>query len=296
MSFFGKTSDDSRRRDDSASRAAGLVMCQTEQELVDAGIRQDFRGQVLHDEQAVLDVERLRYEKRSLGVLAWNGTVTPRIGARERDTLADQPLRDCHSVARLARLEGLMVLPQGAPTGVEEHRVAGADGCLLRAQNALKLFDTDDVASLQACHATRAGNIHEHAARHDRWDSLDAELAGAPILDDVAGAPAVVKAVANLQVIQPVELRSDLEGAGGELDKPVDLVLAPAALGALWPTLIVQVRIRDQRLLPETPRKTGDVRVENASQVEYFAFTDESRRGDDMRGRDLVERAKLVVA
>jgi hypothetical protein len=55
------------------------------------------------------------------------------------------------------------------------------------------------------------------------------------------------------------------------------------------------MRIRNQRLLPEAARKMWHVAVQDATEIEHPSLAHQPRRGDDLRGCDLVQGADLIL-
>ena len=91
------------------------------------------------------------------------------------------------------------------------------------------LHHRHDLARPQGGDAPGTRGVHEDPAGDDGRDLLDPEFARPPLLDDVAGPPAVVELVADLQVVEAVQLGPDLQRPRDELGDPVEVVPAPTA-------------------------------------------------------------------
>src|SRR5438477_3661458 len=117
-------SDEGDRGAPGAGGAAELREGEDEGELAHVG-GGELRGvEVLDDEHAVPDVQRLRNLERAGRVLGRHRTVAPRVAAGERDAAVDEPGGEVEAGAGLAGEVGRRVVPVGAPAGVEEHGVA----------------------------------------------------------------------------------------------------------------------------------------------------------------------------
>src|SRR5215470_3614066 len=112
VAMRGSSSDDGSWRDHRAGGAAGLVVGQTKQELMDALLGDHLGGQVLHDEQAVSDIQRLGDQEGPLGVFGRHCSVAPRIRPGEADPALHEPVGDSHADAGLAGVEGVVVVPE----------------------------------------------------------------------------------------------------------------------------------------------------------------------------------------
>src|SRR6267142_2773692 len=84
--------DEGDRRDPRAGGAPQLRMGEDERELADAVGGERTRVEVLHHEDAVVDVENLRHLERAGGVLGGYGAVAPRVAAGQRDAASSEPL------------------------------------------------------------------------------------------------------------------------------------------------------------------------------------------------------------
>jgi hypothetical protein len=143
--------------------------------------------------------------------------------------------------------------------------------------------------------AAARGHVHQQSPRDDLRQRVDAQPVGAVVLDDVGQREAVVRAVADLQVVESVQVGAHLLGRRDLLDDPVDAVVAEAVRAGVRPAPVDLVGVRGQ-VLAEGPAGEGrDVRVENVRQVVHLAVADEPDRLEDLGRGDLVERARLVV-
>src|SRR5215472_9080266 len=106
----------------------------------------------------------------------------------------------------------------------------------------------------------------------------------------------VVGAVTHLQVVQPVHLGAHLLGGGELLDNPVDAVAPQARWARIGPPLVDLVVIGRQVLPERTARKSRDVLAQHVRQVTDPSRADEADRFDDLRRRDLIERASLILS
>jgi hypothetical protein len=155
-------------------------------------------------------------------------------------TSSEEPFGDFHADAGLTGLEGLVIrLPQLAPSGVEEHAVAGLKGETLHAlifQRALDVGQGHDVTGLQHLDALEGRDVEQDAARHDRVELFDTEFLQAGLAEDIRFRKAIVVAhVAcvgdavrrNADMAEPVELGADLADLRGD-----DFVLVDDGIGA----------------------------------------------------------------
>src|SRR5829696_9461091 len=191
-------SDEGDWRGPGAGGAAQLRVGEDQRELAYAGGGELGRVEVLDDEDAVAHVEDLRHLERAVRILGGHRTVAPRVAAGQRDAALDEPVGDRVAGAGLAAEVGVGLVPARAPAGVEQDGVAG-----LRLDPA-ELLDADHVARPE-----RRG-VDEPAARDDLRHGLDAEPRDAGGPGELGDAPAVVAAVADLQVAERVEVRAEL--------------------------------------------------------------------------------------
>ena len=132
-----------------------------------------------------------------------------------------------------------------APAGVKQHRIA---------RRRLDVRDADHLAGIER------RDVHEPAAGDDLGHRLDAEPLDTRGVRELGDAPAVVAAIADLQVAEGVQVGAELLGAGDLLGDPVDPVRAEAAAVAVMGG-------GDQRLAEVALRKRGRVLVEYAPEV-----------------------------
>src|SRR3954468_16732771 len=178
---------DGDRRAPGAGRAAQLRVGEDQSELAHAVARQFGRVEVLDDEHAMAGVQDLWDLEWPVRVLGWDRAVAPGVAARERHASPPEPARELASGARLTREVGLGVAPVLAPARVEEHRVAW---------RRIDVRHADDVARAQW------RDVDEPAACDDLGHRLDAEPGHSGGACELADAPAVVAAIADLQVAQ----------------------------------------------------------------------------------------------
>src|SRR5439155_22058300 len=117
-------SDQGYGRDPGAGGAAKLRVGEDEAKLADAVAHELGEVEVLDDEDAVVDVQRLRHLERAVGVLGRNGTVAPRVAAGDGHAAVGEQARELEAGAWLAREVRVRVVPVLAPGGVEEDGVA----------------------------------------------------------------------------------------------------------------------------------------------------------------------------
>src|SRR4051794_28384921 len=98
-------------------------MRENERELAYAVGGERARVEVLHDEDAVVDVQRLRHLERSVGVLCGHRAVAPRVAAGQRNTARGEPFGQLESGTRLAGEICGRIVPLSAPACVEQHGV-----------------------------------------------------------------------------------------------------------------------------------------------------------------------------
>jgi hypothetical protein len=99
------------------------------------------------------------------------------VGADQHRILPCEPFSGSRPDAGADALVARVVLaPQRAPAGVNQHGVAGLQRQLLRGQRVLQVLRRDLVGLGQRGHAFERGNVDEHAARHERPDLFDPEL------------------------------------------------------------------------------------------------------------------------
>jgi hypothetical protein len=235
--------------------------------------------EVLDYEDAVADVEHLRDLEGPGGVLGRDGAVAPRVAARERDAVLDEPVGHVVAWPGLAGEVRLGVVPARAPAGVEEDGVAGAR------IEARDVVECDDPADAQVPRR----HVHEPAARDDLRDRLSAELGEAGGSGQLRDGPAVVAPAALLQVAERVQVRPELSRAGDDLRDPVDLVLPHRHLR------VPVVGGRDEGLAEVASGEDGGALVEDAAEVVEPAAPDERQRLATLGVVDVVEHPKLVV-
>jgi hypothetical protein len=133
---------------------------------------------------------------------------------------------------------------------VEEDGVAGGR---LQARDVL---ERDRVARTEP----ELRHVHEQPARDDLRNRLRAESIGAPALGEVGHGVPVVGALADLEVVEPVEVRAELHRSVDDADHPVDLVVTD-------PTTVLVVGRGDERLVEVAAGKDRDALVEHVGEV-----------------------------
>ena len=141
-------------------------------------------------------------------------------------------------------------------------------------------------------HAARAEvtlrDVDEEAARDDLRHGLDAEVRDARGHGDLRDAVAVVRAVADLQVAERVEVGAELRRSRDDLGDPVHPVLADAAH-------VRVVRGGDERLVERPAGEDRHALVEHAAEVVEPALANRRERLEALRRVDVVEHPDLVV-
>jgi hypothetical protein len=163
------------------------------------------------------------------------------------------------------------------------------DGVARRRIDAVQVLEPDHVAAGKALDAAGARHVDEPSARDDLRDGLDPEPPHAGRAGELGDRPAVVGAVARLQVAQRVEVRAELLRPAHLLGDPVDAVVADPA---------VRVRVMrrgDERLAEVAPREHRDGLVEHAPEVVQPPLADERERLAARALVDVVEHAELVA-
>src|SRR3954470_17084241 len=103
---MGPLSDEGDRRGPGAGGAAELGVGEDQGELAHAVGGERAEVEVLDDEDAVADVEDLRYLERARRVLRRDRAIAPGVAARERDAVVDEPVCDVAAWAGFAREVG----------------------------------------------------------------------------------------------------------------------------------------------------------------------------------------------
>src|SRR3954466_11755565 len=122
---MGPLSDEGDRRGPGAGGAAQLGVGEDQRELAHAVGGERAEVEVLDDEDAVADVEDLRYLERARRVLRRDRAVAPGVATGGRAPVLEEPVGDGAARPRLAAEVGLGVVPVLAPARVEEDGVAG---------------------------------------------------------------------------------------------------------------------------------------------------------------------------
>jgi len=112
------------------------------------------------------------------------------------------------------------------PSVAVPHRVARPDVVTRAGESILRIRHRDHVTGLKPLAAAACRHVDQQASGHHLREGIDAEPAGAVILDDVGKEEPVVGTLAHLQVIEPVHVGAHLLSGGDLLDDPVDAVAA----------------------------------------------------------------------
>ena len=115
------------------------------------------------------------------------------------------------------------------------------------------------------------------------------------VLGDVGQPVAVVRPVADLQMVERIHMRAHLLGRGDLLDDPVDVVASPARRAGVGPAAVDVVVVGRQVLAERAAGEGGDVGVQDVCQVEDDAAAHQPDRLEHLRRGDLVQRAGLVI-
>ena len=228
-------------------------------------------------------------------LLERDGLQPPGVGADREHLLAREVGRALAAQPRLAGEEALVVLAhQRQPAGVEQHHVAGADLDALALGLLVDLLAVEGRALGHDVLAEVGRHVEHDAARHERRDLLDAELAQAVDLHELAVLEAVVVDVVDADMAQPVDLAAHAHPAG------VDVVVV-AGLGRPEGRTAGLARRRD-RERPATRRIGGRLGVGLGAEPVGLAGLHQLRgverelRTEQVGGADLVGRAVLRLA
>jgi hypothetical protein len=96
---------------------------------------------------------------------------------------------------------------------VEQHRVARPHGQARGPKRGLGVPRCQHLAGAQAVGAAHRGDVQQQAAGDDLGQGVDAEPVGAPVLDDVGQPVAVVGPVADLEMVEAVQVGAHLLGS-----------------------------------------------------------------------------------
>ena len=150
----------------------------------------------------------------------------------------------------------------------------------------------DALAVLHPFHAAEARDVEQHAAAdHLVLGMLDAEHGEAARVDQL-GVVAVIGLVLVEDVAERVPMRGALHAQHQRVVGVADLVpvlLAGDGVGAGGEHLVDRVEAAAEQAVLRA------VAVERDAEREHLAGADQARRLDDVLGRDVVERADLVV-
>ena len=207
----------------------------------------------------------------------------PGVAAREGDASVGEPGGELDSRPGLAGEVGLAVLPVRAPAGVEEDGVTGLG------LEIAEVVDVDNVAALEPLRLARSRHVDEPSPRHDLRDRLDTEVRRAGGARELTYRPAVVAALAHLEMAERVEVRAELHRPGDDLGHPVHRVLAHGV------DRVGVVRGRDQRLPEVAAGKHGDRLVEHPAEVVEAAVTYGGQRRQALGFVDVIEHPDFVV-
>jgi hypothetical protein len=159
------------------------------------------------------------------------------------------------------------------------------DGIARRGVDPAQVLDADHVAGA----GPARGGVDEPAAGDDLRHRLDSQAPHARGVGELGNRPAVVAAVADLQVAERVEVRAELHRRRDLLDHPVDVVVAHATV------LVGVVGCGHEGLAEEPPREDRDVLVQLVAEVVHPPLADEAQRFQALGLVHEVEHAALVV-
>src|SRR6185369_1355257 len=238
----------------------------------------------LEDVDAVARNQELVHRELELRVRIRHDLHRPRVGADHHDLPLDEIAGSFEADARRARAElGVIDHPERAPARVHEHDVARMNLGPLLLQRALQIRERDLVPAVESLDALVARDVHEHAARRDRADVLDAELLESIGLCEIEPVVAVVEEVADADVAEAVELRADLaELAAHELVVIDHLVRAERA---------ERLRNLQAEVARAEDRHAALVR---AAELVHDSLRDHALCLEHLRGRDSVRGAALI--
>ena len=138
-------------------------MGEDQRELAHAVGGERRKVEVLDDEDAVVDVQRLRHLERPAGVLGRDRAVAQGVAAGDGDAAFGEYARELEARSGLAREVRVGVVPVLAPAGVKEDGVARLE------------LEVAEVVGRERLSRVRAREIDEVAARDDLGDRLGAE-------------------------------------------------------------------------------------------------------------------------
>src|SRR3954447_10437045 len=196
------------------------------------------------------------------------------------------------------RVELWAVVPVAHQPGADEDRRARGDRRALGLLDGGELVVGDRVAAGQLVHAAVGGDVEQRRGQEDRGDRGGVATARAEVAELVLGRVAAEPTVAAAgDVAQRVDVGADVHARDHQLAEEAQ-VLGVAVLDELDVALharAVRGAVAGQQIGGmAVPLRHADV----AARVEVVdvAVFDAAQRGDDVRRRELAERAHLVVA
>src|SRR4030095_13891562 len=206
-------------------------------------------------------------------------------GPNHHRILLGEPFGRSHTEPRARALIARVVLaPQRAPTGVDQHRVARLQRQLLRGERGLQILRRDLIGIAKHWHAFDRGNVDEHAARDQRTDLLDAQLVESRAARGVLEREAVVHASADHLVAEGIELRANLTHLG---DDELFVRAAPVRAG-----IVARALGQD---LEATAGRHGHGLLRHATELEDLAGLDQACRLEHALALHVIARATLVA-
>ena len=178
---------------------------------------------------------------------------------------------------------------------MEQQGIAGPHTQPMIIEDLLHALGADHLAGGESARAVELGDVDQQAACHQLWQRVDTQPVGAILLDDLVEVPSVVDLVADLQVVEGIDVRPHLLGRLDLLDDPVDVVLPPAALAGVGAAPVQLVGRRHQHLLERAPRERRDAVVDDVGEVEDLPGAHQPGGLCHALRRRLVERAGLIA-
>ena len=218
----------------------------------------------------------------------------PVVGADRDHALAHQIARAVTAQPGLDRTVALRVLvDQAQPAGVEDDHVAlpNLDALFLRDRVDLGLVEGR--AFLDHVDAVVRRHVEQHTARDHRRHGVGPELLHAADARDVAPLQAVVVAVADTDVAEPVDLRADAGPAVQDV-VVVGRVGVAQALARAGLARLHDVDRAGARWVGRRRGADGDAERVDLAGLDELGGLQRDRRGQVVRGAEFVFRAPLA--
>ena len=224
----------------------------------------------------------------------------PGVGSERRELGALDPLEGLEREAR--RVSARIAVP--APglelglhlSGAHHHEVATLQLHFLRSGGAVEVGRGDRVAVLEDLFAQGTRHVEEHAAAdHSRLGLLDAAFLR-PVGGDLAAVVAVPHGVLVEHMAQAVPLRAALQGHHDHVVRGADAAVVEhtrIGVGARAQHRVHRVDPAHRGVL--ALRALGAVVVEVEREGDDLPLFHQSRRGDDVLGPRVVQRADFIV-